>query len=510
VSVTTAQTISLHCSDNIIALKSLPANSVDSVVTDPPYGLSQHSADDVANALKAWVGGKEYLVRKKGFMGKTWDSFVPGPELWKEVYRVLKPGGHILCFAGSRTDDLMGISLRLAGFEVRDKIMWLYGSGFPKSRNIGKDMDTIAGVQREIVGTIKAPGMAATNVEQGAQGRETYTFDKLGGPVSDNAKRWEGWGTALKPAFEPIIVARKPLEGTIAANVLKHGVGGINIDGCRVGSEERTYTPKGTNANASMIRVPEHRLDSAGDEVTVQGRFPANIMHDGSPEVEGAFAAFGDKSSARSSGNPNEPKRGENHIATSYGQGDGTVTHDFRDEGTASRFFYNTAEAPKGRFPANIMHDGSPEVEEAFAAFGEKTSGTERQPRGTGGIWSGESNTPCGPQYGDSGSVSRFFYNSKASKADRAESKHPTVKPVKLMRYLTRLVTPPGGTVLDPFAGSGSTGQAAIEEGFNVILMERETAYQQDIARRCDKIIAARPGVVLHPIVHRLPDEDED
>lgn len=425
-------TVTLYPGDNIASLRTMADNSVDSIVTDPPYGLSQHSPEDITNALTAWASGKEYLVKKKGFMGKTWDSFVPGPELWREVYRVLKPGGHVLCFAGSRTDDLMGISLRLGGFEIRDKIMWIYGTGFPKSRNIAKDLDKTAGEKREVVGTIKAPGHADAIVEQGAQTRTTTTFDLLSkDPLSGVAKQWDGWGTALKPAFEPIIVARKPLIGNVAANVLLHGTGGINVDGCRVPTDEN-------------------------DNIHAKNPHTVNM---GSNAIYGAFAK------------------------------DGSCP---------------TYDPNNGRFPANIIHDGSDEVEEAFAVYGDRPGTRVEKPSDckTSGNTSFDSMRGNRPArgYDDNGSAARFFYCAKASKADRADSKHPTVKPIALMRYLTRLVTPPNGVILDPFAGSGTTGVAAIEEGFNVILMERETEYCTDITNRFVAIRAASPAVVFATI----------
>lgn len=456
-------------------MKSLPDNSVDAVVTDPPYGLSQHSPADITAALTAWVGGKEYLLKKKGFMGKTWDSFVPGPELWRETLRVLKPGGHCLVFAGSRTDDLMGIALRMAGFEIRDKVMWLYGTGFPKSLNIGKALDKAAGAERtEVVGRYQPPGMDKPwNLSNAADDRtvEMFTSSRnnldILAPVTDAAKQWDGWGTALKPAFEPIIVARKPLVGTVAANVLKHGTGGINIDACRVG-----------------------------------------------------FASEEDKAAAFPGGK-----------LTSHGAGSlagpGAAQEAERSDFAAER-------SQLGRWPANVIHDGSDEVEAAFAVYGETKSGAMKRDVEA---YDGENVTSflrgrSGPnnQHGDSGSVSRFFYSSKAGKTDRAGSSHPTVKPVSLMRYLVKLVTPPGGVVLDPFAGSGTTGQAALDEGLNAILMERETDYQKDIVRRFEAAakdrtdvkftsIAAAPAVVAVPalkvpaskaIVGDFYDDDED
>jgi site-specific DNA-methyltransferase (adenine-specific) len=357
-------------------LKLLPDSNFDSCVTDPPYGLSQHSPEDITNALAAWASGKEYLVKKKGFMGNTWDSFVPGPELWQEVYRVLKPGGHVLCFAGSRTDDLMGIALRLAGFEIRDKIMWIYGNGFPKSLNIGKAIST----------------------------------------TTSDAKQWDGWGTALKPAFEPIIVARKPLVGTVAANVMLHGTGGINVDGCRV--------PIDPVADASQLRTMTRNLrerDGWGMS-TVSANTPTVVRTD-------------------------------------------------------------------GRFPANIIHDGSDEVEKAFAEFGERP-GQQGRARTDGALYNSvgmgdkRAITKMPEPRNDAVTASRFFYSAKATKTDRAGSKHPTIKPIALMRYLCRLVTPNGGLILDPFAGSGTTLQAANEEGFSVVGIEREFDFVVDIKRR--------------------------
>jgi site-specific DNA-methyltransferase (adenine-specific) len=320
-------------------LAAMPPAIIDSCVTDPPYHLTNNTG-------------------KGGFMGRAWDggSIAFQPETWAAVLRVLKPGAHLLAFGGTRTAHRMTCAIEDAGFEIRDTLCWLYGSGFPKSLNIGN-----------------------------------------------------GWGTALKPAYEPIILARKPLIGTVAANVLTHGTGGLNIDVCRIGTTKRVP--------GSLSKTP-------------------------------------------------------NNI---YGAGLGGYAQD----GTESGHDPNV-----GRWPANVVHDGSPEVEAAFAAFGERTSGVQTAPFGTGGIWSGESNSPCGPQYGDSGSASRFFYTAKADRADRADSKHPTVKPIALLRWLVRLVTPPGGTVLDPFAGSGTTGEAAMREGCNAILIEREAEHVADIRHR--------------------------
>jgi len=271
----------------------MPSCSVDSIVTDPPYGLS--------------------------FMGKKWDYDVPATDVWAECLRVLKPGGHLLAFAGTRTQHRMAVRIEDAGFEIRDMIAWVYGSGFPKSHNLSGN--------------------------------------------------WQGWGTALKPALEPITVARKPLIGTVASNVLEHDTGAINVDGCRVPGWKPQVT-QGINSNASNFNVTKER---------------------------------------RTSGDSNE-----------------------------------------GRWPANLIHDGS---EEVAAMFPKSDSGTSE-------------------------SAARFFYCAKASKRDRDDGNiHPTVKPTDLMRYLCRLVTPPGGVVLDPFMGSGSTGKAAMLEGFRFIGIERDAQY---------------------------------
>ena len=309
--------------DCLEVLRTLPDCSVDAVVTDPPYGLS--------------------------FMGKRWDYDVPSVEVWAECLRVLKPGGHLLAFAGTRTQHRMAVRIEDAGFEIRDMIAWVYGSGFPKSHNLKND--------------------------------------------------WQGWGTALKPALEPITVARKPLVGTVAENVLTHGTGALNIDGCRVGTEIRFNPPTSKGVTPAMGSFAMCN----GQGSTVAGRWPANLIHDGSEEVVGVFPQAKGQQGAVG------PQHGDKDSVNAYG--------DF---------------GPRQDF----------------------------QPRG------------------DSGSAARFFYCAKASKADRdAKNNHPTVKPTALMQYLCRLVTPPGGVVLDPFMGSGSTGKAAVLEGFQFIGIEREAEY---------------------------------
>lgn len=282
-------TFTLYNDDCLIALKKLPDNSVDSCVTDPPYGLS--------------------------FMSKKWDYDVPKEEIWQEVLRVLKPGGHLLAFAGTRTQHRMAVRIEDAGFEIRDMIAWVYGSGFPKSHDF-------AGA---VVETDDGQLMPITKAEF------------IGHPQS------VGWGTALKPALEPITVARKPLIGTVADNVLAHGTGAINIDGCRVDSGGTHGSAKSSGQGAGRATA-NHNGSAYGKglggvvaEPHSGGRWPANLIHDGSEDVTRLFPI---SDSARANGNPNNPKRGTNHTATSYGQGDGKVTHDYRDTGSAARFFY--------------------------------------------------------------------------------------------------------------------------------------------------------------------------
>ena len=341
-------------------MKEMGDNSVDSIVADGPYGIS--------------------------FMGKKWDYDVPSVEIWKEALRVLKPGGYLLSFAGSRTYHRMAVNIEDAGFEIRDQIQWLYGSGFPKSFGVGKAIDKAAGVEREVIGRVENTGVgsiAVENVKQGAQQRTKESLDDYTGwditkPATSEAAEWEGWGTALKPAHEPIVMARKPLIGTVAENVLEHGTGAINVDGCRIGN--KGGTTRGANGS------------NAGK--------PRNTLHGGNFGVENIG---------------------------------------------------------KGRWPANVILD-----EEAGAMLDEQSGTTTK------------------------GGASRFFYCPKASKAERSRgcegNYHPTVKPLTLMRYLCRLVTPPEGIVLDPFMGSGTTGIAACLEEFNFVGIELEEDYLE-IAR---------------------------
>lgn len=324
--------------DCLAKMRDLPDCSVDACVTDPPYGLH--------------------------FMGKKWDCEVPGVDVWREVLRVLKPGGHLLCFAGTRTQHRMCCAIEDAGFEIRDMIAWVYGSGFPKSRNLDGE--------------------------------------------------WQGWGTALKPALEPITVARKPLDGTVAGNVLQWGTGAINVDGGRVGIDGGTQ--KGNPPKGASNGIFGNGINGACDIVALD----------------------------------------------------------------------------KGRWPANLIHDGSPEVLELFPYRPGMSGGGKHKPGAKPGMFGA---IDCEhTARGDNGSAARFFYCAKANKRERDDGLgehhncHPTVKPTDLMRYLCRLVTPPGGLVLDPFAGSGSTGRGAVLEGFSFIGIEREHDYADIAAARLEAI----------------------
>ena len=264
-------------------LKTLEDNSVDAIVTDPPYGLSQHSQGDIVNALTAWLAGEEYTHGKAGFMGKAWDSFVPSPMLFKECYRVLKHGGHILCFAGSRTQDLMSLSIRLAGFEMRDACLWLYGSGFPKGCNIAKGIDKHLGVSFD---SVPSSGVGFMNPSESDGYNVTKNQLVRISETTDEAKQWEGWNTNLKPAYEPIIMARKPLDGTVVNNVLKHGVGGLNVDACRVGSDDIVG---GGGKSVGNNQTYQRGWNDAEPRRHQEGRYPANIILDGSDSVEALF-----------------------------------------------------------------------------------------------------------------------------------------------------------------------------------------------------------------------------
>ncbi|WP_316207571.1 DNA-methyltransferase [Bradyrhizobium sp. SZCCHNR3118] len=449
--------VQLYCGDNRDALAQLPDDSIDSIVTDPPYALVSIVKRFGKQGAAPAKGNAAYARASAGFMGQAWDTgeVAFSVDFWRECFRVLKPGGHVVAFSGTRAYHRIACAIEDAGFEVRDMLQWLYGSGFPKSHDVAKGIDKrrddrtdilavtcfvadaadLAGRSHaEIDAHMGTSDMArwwtsrlaqrcqCPSLEQWAalkafldfgddmdaevarlnerKGEHSDTWkgariigEYQGAPEmgfgdhrfnvrdtkirepSEAARPWQGWGTALKPACEPICFGRKPLAGTVAENVIEHGVGALNIDGCRIGADA--------------------------------GRFPANVIHDGSAEITALFPESNSSGGKQTSGHDGQMRMGRT-------SGDG----------------------------ANA-----------------------------GGL-------------GDSGSAARFFYSAKADDHDRVGSKHPTVKPVDLMQWLVRLVTPKGGLVLDPFGGTGTTGEAAFREGMRCILMEREAAYQDDIRRR--------------------------
>lgn len=463
--------------DCLERLKELPDNSVDSIVTDPPYGLS--------------------------FMGKKWDYDVPSVEVWKECLRVLKPGGHLLCFAGSRTYHRMAINIEDAGFEIRDQIMWIYGSGFPKSMNIGKAVDKLQGNEREKIGTKYELLNQGSKPGTFGDRHEGYQRPWQKNPESDayfitkGNTEWEGWGTALKPAHEPIVVARKPItEKNIALNVLKYGAGGINIDECRIG------TNGGTKRSHQESYGDEGRMDQGGlkpwrtghiiNEIN-KGRFPANVILECTCDKteEGDIIGNGHFNSKVSM----EGK-------TLYEGG-------FKDFEQKDRVLKEKAIIHTNPdCPCFIMDSQSGE------------SKSKKQLMGTGienikeaSIYGKYMDIQSVRGHNDKGGASRFFYCAKASKSERnngcehmplkhylkenkmggegdtmltgsgnprdcrKHNNHPTVKPIKLMEYLVRLVTPSSGIVLDPFIGSGTTAISCIKQDFKFIGIEKETEY---------------------------------
>jgi site-specific DNA-methyltransferase (adenine-specific) len=487
-------------------LPTLADNSIDAIVTDPPYGLGNPDPDYIIKAIQLWASGdRAHIPEGKGFMGKSWDSFVPPPAIWDECLRVLKPGGHLLAFAGTRTYDLMGISIRMAGFEIRDSIGWVYGSGFPKSLDVSKAIDKAAGAEREVIGTQKLGGNAAqTTKEKGgtyASNTDSVGVEpiqvKITAPSTPEAKQWQGWGTALKPALEPIVVARKPLIGTVAENVLTHGTGGLNIDGSRIthsSSDDLAKHSKGVqtikNRGGVMADSWKNSSDLSGaSDVSAQGRWPANLI-------------LSHAESCQPTGKTIKSKTGAGKRTATFGTQDTQSGGD--GSGGWSGYEYETEvyECVEG-CPVKTLDEQSGERGGSGKASGQSLTGISLS--NSRGQFNGVSETPF---YGDTGGASRFFYVAKASKRDRNEGLedlpevkagsmsggdetregrptnqpmrqnfHPTVKPTALMQYLVKLITPPGGTVLDPFTGSGSTGKAAILEGFDFIGIELTEDY---------------------------------
>lgn len=432
--------VTVYPGDCCEVLATLPEASVDSVVCDPPYGLQFMGREwdklwrNATNADQAYVEKTDGQLTSRARKLPDYSAAKPIQmqafhEQWgREVFRVLKPGGHLVAFSGTRTYHRMVCAIEDAGFEIRDQIGWAYGSGFPKSHDVSKAIDKAAGAERQILTVPRRwagrdpNGTALGLMNDDAWEAKPDALLSVTAPATEAAKQWAGWGTALKPAWEPIVLARKPLAGTVAENVTRYGTGALNIDGCRVPAD---------GGSPSMLR----------------------------------------RDVARKTGNaPGRP---------------GEYGHTIKSRITRERYMEERAGEASGRWPANLVHDGS---EEVLAAFPETQSGTGNKNvanRGNGvtignGLGAGNGDGVGG----DSGSAARFFYCAKASADDRLGSKHPTVKPLDLMQWLVRMVTPPNGVVLDPFAGTGTTGEAAWREGMQAILIEREPEYVADIELR--------------------------
>lgn len=447
------------CADSLAHLRTMDDDSVDAIITDPPYGLSATKPDKVNEAIGAWASGdREHMPQGRGFMGADWDSFVPPPALWDECLRVLKPGGHLAAFAGARTYDLMGLSIRLSGFEIRDGLSWIYGSGMAHGQNIGK-----AVAKRS---------------------------------DDEKADDWRGWNTGLKPAQEPIVLARKPLsESTAVGNVLAHGTGAVNVDACRIEHRSQADMDEsvGKNRHADYGTAPG-RNRIYGDYSTVesknydgaQGRYPSNVILTHTSECQ----LVGQKS----------VKSDSHHPATRPSGGIGSTGHSGQSD--------LVERSPGTETVENWECETGCPVAEVDAQSGvSKSSGGNGVGYGrSGGIYGAGGKQGVAQNaggLGDIGGASRFFFTTEASfvysakagakerpvvtRADGETIRHVSVKPLKVMRWLVRLLTPPGGTILDPFAGSGTTVEAAMIEGFESIGIERETDYADLIQVRIDR-----------------------
>ena len=437
----------IYNGDCLVVMDNMKKCSVDSVITDPPYHLTsivQRFGKEGSAPAQFGTDGA-FARASKGFMGKELDGgdIAFQANTWRKCYELLKPGGHLIAFSGSRTYHRMAVAIEDAGFEIRDQCIWLYGSGFPKSHNIGREIDKKQGNDREVVGEVRA-GKNALGQDSGWNKHNNRTQIE----VTKGSSEWEGWGTSLKPAHEPMVLARKPLsEKSVADNVMQHGTGAINIDACRVGGQSE---------------------DTERKKVVRKARTADGVWTDDNSGMKSEGSEFADAD-------------------------------------------------PRGRWPSNVMHDGSEQVQEIFPETNSTEVSRERTHKG---IWTaGElaDTEQFMPAYGDQGNASRYFYCAKTSKEERnsglhgfetkmmgmsggaqsvgegydkgqdiglnkviaRKNTHPTVKPVELMRYLVRLVTPKGGVVLDPFMGSGSTGMAAREEDFSFIGIEKESEYYE-------------------------------
>ncbi len=443
-----ADGITIYCGDCREVMPQL-GEPCDFVLTDPPYGLE--------------------------FMGKDWDKGIPGPRFWHEVLRVAKPGAHLLAFGGTRTHHRLMCAIEDAGWEIRDTLMWVYGSGFPKSLDVSKAIDKAAGVEREVVGRYELPDVAdglrhkgweCTNTTEvgvfGVSGQSTITA-----PATDGAKLWHGWGTALKPAWEPIILAMKPLDGTFAENAMRHGVAGLAIDKARIPTNGeqgvRVHNGKVYEGVAEGYQRPNKSkyMTKTDWYMVASGRFPANVIHDGSEEVMGLFLET--TSGARKGGEPYKRGRFEGQKGA-LGLKVGTSCEG--SHGSAARFF-------------KACPYGDEDFEAVRTIYCPKASRAERD-MGLEDMPLVEFQTGCG---GD------FPTDDQGRDRDRfkvkAHNSHPCIKPLALLRYLlTLLSTPTGGLVLDPFLGSGSTLVAAKQLGRRAIGIEISEEYCQIAARR--------------------------
>ena len=418
----------LHNGDCLNVLKMMIEDEVfvDSIVTDPPYEL--------------------------GFMGRSWDStgIAFQKETWELCFKVLKPGGHLLAFSGSRTYHRMAVAIEDAGFEIRDQVMWLYGSGFPKSMNVGKALDKKLGNERESFGTKlkKAGDMRGGNYVKGGD------YKSIEIEITKGNTEWEGWGTALKPAHEPLVLARKPLsENSVVDNVLKHRTGGINIDECRVEGNDAKYP----DTNPDFRDQGRQSKENIGIDKLSFGQ-TENVKR---------------KKVVRKS-------RDENGVWTNDNSG-------MKAEGSE----YADAD-PRGRFPSNVMHDGSGSIKELFEDkskyfYCAKTSKAERN-QGLDNLPTKKASSMPGRRNPDDMKESKIDQDVTSRFVTQKKNIHPTVKPIKLMKYLCRLITPKGGTVLDPFMGSGSTGMAAKEENFEFVGIEKEEEYFNIASARIESV----------------------
>jgi DNA modification methylase len=505
------QKVELYGGDSREVLRGLPDNHFSSIVCDPPYALvsivKRFGGENAAPPKDYGEGNglAAYARAARGFMGKQWDTGETAfaTEFWQQIYRVLKPGGHVVAFSGTRSYHRLAVAIEDSGFEIRDQLAWVYGSGFPKSHDVSKGIDKAAGAERKVVGKNPTYRKDQNDVPSFTLQRNKYITH----PTTPEAVQWQGWGTALKPSWEPIVLARKPLsEKTVAANVLKWGTGALNISATRVFSDSSD-----TSRHDSMVctcplpmALQKHGSADIRNQVlsaplsdskngllaNVEGCEIEHRLSEGFQDGCRPFSHSDDELVHQDSNRAQEIERQRFDERKSRDRCEvcGCIRADLSK---ACDTIPNIERKSQGRWPANLLHDGSDEVLAGFPDRGPaKASMRGLQHSGRhGGLADIGDNIKDGTDSvrginDNGGSAARFFYSAKADKLDRIGSKHPTVKPVDLMQWLCRLVTPPGGRILDPFAGSGSTGEAAWREGFYCTLIEREDEYLADIAER--------------------------